>query len=263
MQKFLVKKGFIFFVILMIFVGGYLVNLSTSYSNKDKFNIKHLHNEILSNNTILNESSELLNGLFYDNASNTYYFKGNVENNYIVINNELWRIVMINNDKSVKIIKAYGIDSNKLFNFNEEYDDYEYIDSIVMNELELWYNNNLNNIDSYIKEDEYCVNYKNECISTEKMKISLLNVMEVKRAGGNNNINNEAYYLHNGNDWWIIDNDYDEFLGSAYSGYVNLMGSIEKGFVDEQMTIRPVITLIDSVSIAGNGTVDDPYFILD
>lgn len=262
MKRFLIKKRNIIVIVVVLMLGLYVINLSTSYSNNN-LNNNYLYDEILKNNSILDINAEEVDGLFYDNDNNTYYFKGNVGNNYIVLNNELWRIVAINSDKSVKVIKSSGIESNKLFKFNEDYNDYEYKDSAVMDELLSWYEYNLNEIDEYIKDSKYCVDYRNnECLLEETYKIGLLNISEVKRAGGEINTNNEAYYLYNGNDWWIIDTDYDQVLGSAFSGYVNLLGSIDKGFVDEEMTIRPVINLVDVTPISGDGTLDNPYFIL-
>lgn len=263
MQKFLAKRGYIIVLVVLLTVGVYMMNFNTSYSDKTN-NSKILYEEIINNNSIydVTENDEV-DGLFYDNASNEYYFNGNVENNYIVINNELWRIVGINEDKSVKVIKQSGINDNKLYAYNTDYSNFKYQDSIVFKELLSWYNDNLSNVDEYILDSEYCINYQNgECFETGRYKIGLLDISEVRRAGGEINTNNDAYYLYNENDWWIIDTDYDEMLGSAFSSYVNLLGSIDKGFVDEEMTIRPVVILKKEVPINGRGTLDDPYYIV-
>lgn len=265
MQKFIAKKGLIVVLLLLCMVGTYMLNVKTSNSNKVGTDNKLLYEELINNNSILfNTGKNELDGLYYDDESDTYYFKGNLTNNYIVLNSELWRIVAINHDKSVKLIKESGINSNKLYMFNDKYEVYDYRKSIVATELDNWYKDNLTNLDSFILESEYCINYQdNKCLDKDNYKIGLLTINEVKRAGGEINTNNEAYYLYNGNnDWWIIDTDYDEVIGSAFSGFVNLLGSIDKAFVDEEKTIRPVINLKKETPINGEGTLENPYFIV-
>ena len=56
-------------------------------------------------------------GLYKEN--NYYFFRGNVENNYIKINDEMWRIVAILENKNIRIIKEDGINSNQLYKYNE------------------------------------------------------------------------------------------------------------------------------------------------
>lgn len=263
MKKFLSRNGHIvivFVLVLCLITAG----LTASYSNKDIVSGDVFYASILKNNTILSsDSSNELDGLYYHNEDNSYYYKGNVKNNYLVINSELWRIVAINSDKSVKVIKESGINSNELYEYNKEYNNYKYVDSNLMKELDLWYKENLNNLDSYISESEFCIFYRYEkCEEAKKYKVGLLNFGEVVRAGGEINTNNDAYYLYNQNDWWILDNDYDDVIGSAFSGYVNMLGSIDKGFIDEKMTIRPVINIKDDTVVLGSGTLDDPYYIV-
>lgn len=263
MQKFLAKKGFILIIVIVLTVGIYIGNMNTSYSNKDE-GINFFEKLKINNSIIDMKMLDDLDGLFYDNMSNSYFFKGNVVNNYVVLNNELWRIVSIDNDKNIKVIKNTAINNNQLYVFNNDYLKYDYHDSDVMKELLTWYDSSLSNLDSLIKINKYCVELRNdECLATKEYKIGLMDSNEVKRAGGLVNTNNESYYLYNENDWWIIDTDYDDVIASAYSGYVNLLGSIEKGFVDEAKTIRPVITLNNDVKVNGNGTLEDPYYIVN
>lgn len=264
MKEFLSKKGHIIIVIVLLLCVS-VIGVMESYSNKNIDESEVFYASILKNNTVLSpDNVEDSSGLYYDNSDNSYYFKGNVENNYIVINSELWRIVSVNSDKSIKVIKESGINSNKLYKYNEEYNNYEYVDSNIMKELELWYKENLSNVDSYISDSEFCVFYQYEkCEETKKYKIGLLTFEDIITAGGAINTNNDAYYLYNGNDWWILDNDYDEVIGSAYSGYVNLLGSIDKGFIDEEKTIRPVINIKEGASALGDGTLENPYYIVN
>ena len=49
-------------------------------------------------------------GLYLESYSNNYYFKGEDPNNYIRFNGELWRVMTVNSDGTVKIMKAKAID---------------------------------------------------------------------------------------------------------------------------------------------------------
>lgn len=263
MQKFLAKKRYILILAVLVLVAIYMINFDTSHS--DKMNDGRVfYEEIINNNSIYDVTMiEEVDGLFYDEVSNEYFFKGNVANNYIVLNNELWRIVGINDDNSVKLIKQIGIYDNKLYAYNVNYSNFKYQDSEVITSLLSWYDANLFYIGEHVADSDYCIYYQNgECLEFGSYKVGLLDESEVRRAGGEVNINNDVYYLYNENDWWIIDNDYDEVLESAFSGYVNSLGSIDKGFVDEKMTIRPVINLKKEIRISGSGTIDNPYYVI-
>lgn len=268
MEKYVTKRQLVVIILfLIIFVVG--LNMKESYSEKEVIDEKvFLYDQLLKNNTIIEEEitkDKSINysiddvGLYKEN--NYYFFRGNVENNYIKINDEMWRIVAILENKNIRIIKEDGINSNQLYKYNDDYSNYSYSYSVIYNELDTWYKDNLIDYDEYITEEEYCVEYENGCLLIDTMKIGLLNEMDVIYAGGYRNSINDSFYLQNDNNWWIIAKEYDDFIGSAFSGYVNNLGSIEMGFVDEEMTIRPVIHLKGDSSIIGEGTIDSPYEI--
>ena len=49
-------------------------------------------------------------GLYYDDYTDSYVFKGGNPDNYISFNNEVWRIMSIDNNRNIKIIKDERID---------------------------------------------------------------------------------------------------------------------------------------------------------
>ena len=68
-------------------------------------------------------------GLYYTSTNTednktTYYFRGAVENNYVSFANNTWRIVRINEDGSVRLIKQDVIGTSV---FNTNYDDAAYV----------------------------------------------------------------------------------------------------------------------------------------
>ena len=252
-----VNKEAIVIGLVIIFIVLFQVS-NTSYSISNNSNSIKLVNKILDNNTIYNKDDNIEDGLLLDDE---YYFKGNVNNNYVSLNNELWRIVSLK-DNYIKIIKEEGINNNKLYKYSDDYNDGDYLSSNVFNELNLWYEDKLLKYDDKIINYDYCVVFKNdECTESRMFKIGILNYNDVVKVGGIKNINNDTYYLFNNNEWWILNSSYDVLIGSYFSSYVNNLGSIEDGFVDEEKTIRPVIVLSNITYKTGDGTIDNPYVI--
>ena len=56
---------------------------------------------------IINEYDSTHNGSFYENEyeSNKYSYIGNSNNNYIELDNSLWRIVSVESDHTIKVVK--------------------------------------------------------------------------------------------------------------------------------------------------------------
>ena len=86
--------------------------------NNESNDNKTLQDLILSDNTIIinsltniNEKANTKEGLIkgQDDYGTSYYFRGNINNNYIKINDMLFRIVRINGDGTIRII----LDENK------------------------------------------------------------------------------------------------------------------------------------------------------
>lgn len=108
-----------------------------------------------------------------------YYFRGNVEDNYINFNNMCFRIVRINSDGSIKLVleDSNGIcqntdvtlDNNGLIKnengiilVKNDYINKSELDGYLTKELNKWYElNNFGNLIDYIKLDTTCTNGTN------------------------------------------------------------------------------------------------------
>lgn len=122
-----------------------------------------------------------------DDDGATYYFRGDVKNNYVSFANQLWQIIRINGDGSIRLIKSESIGDSK---FNEQTELSKYVgftydnasactqespcissyntgsktftnsktvtNSIVKTYLENWYKNNLSSYDSKIALTKFC-----------------------------------------------------------------------------------------------------------
>ena len=122
-----------------------------------------------------------------DDLGKSYYYRGNVENNYVYFANAYWRIVRINGDGTVRMIYdgptkkhngAMGTDNIAFISkFNEENNDNAYvgymygtplsdytnthkntINSTIKTNLDKWYEDNIiaDGYDKYVADAIYC-----------------------------------------------------------------------------------------------------------
>ena len=125
-----------------------------------------------------------------DDYGTSYYYRGNVEDNYVEFNNFCWRIVRIEGDGSVKITLAaqkkcseigasdtgsafigtghYGYNQEKVTNSSgqqSQYDKYiaDYVssptstDTSMRAQFDNWYNTNLKSVEGKLKKDKWCL----------------------------------------------------------------------------------------------------------
>ena len=117
-------------------------------------------------------------GLYYTSTNTednktTYYFRGAVENNYVSFANNIWRIVRINEDGSIRLIKQDLIGYSA---FNTNSSDAAYVgymygtagsttyeathantnSSDVKTAIDTWYSANLSTYSSYLADAGFC-----------------------------------------------------------------------------------------------------------
>ena len=279
-------------------------------SGKEKVILK---NEILKNQVInkLPDLSQAFtvsgdeSGLYKSTATNTgnptYYFRGNVENNYVSFAGQTWRIVRINEDDTIRIIMQNGINNNTSYAFNSNHRGYTYMyytNSDAKITLENWYQENIvsksNLASNVVTGDYYCeqakvvknssyalsgnanmVMYSNytpnfKCATDDNGKgaietnIGLLSYDEMIFAGGSatENYTNRKFYLYNNTNYFLISP-----AGSAtYNAYVwriTQSSELSVGNVESStgMILRPVINLKADTKATGTGTSSDPFVV--
>ena len=241
-------------------------------------------------------------GLYSSTATNTgnptYYFRGNVENNYVSFAGFTWRIVRINEDGTVRLIMQEGINNNTNYQFNSNYNNYTYMyysNSNAKTILENWYQTNIGSKADLAKNvasgNYYCeqakVKYSSDYTSENtnmtlyssympdfkcttdgngkgqvSASIGLLSYDEVVYAGGFSFVNNDNYYLFSSNNtmWTMSPAGYA--FGISAIWFINTTGSVTNPSVSYTSALHPAINLKDDTKISsGNGTKNNPYLL--
>lgn len=220
-----------------------------------------------------------------DDSGVSYYFRGNVKNNYVSFANFNWRIVRINGDGTVRIILDDIISESANYK-NEESESFLYQDSYINTSLENWYQENLRNYTSNIATTYYCNDTSHDdannylpytrimtnkiptlnCLgNTFKNNIGILSIDEVILAGASPTNTNQSYYLYNAN---IKDAWYTMTASSGIEKSINMFvvdanGNIKTNIASSTYErVRPVINLIKNTEVTGDGTIDNPYKVI-
>lgn len=232
-----------------------------------------------------------------DNKGTSYYFRGNVDNNYVMIGDLTFRIVRINGDGTIRIVlnnvldEARPYNTNSLANLASVSTLALLSSSSLISYLNSWYDENFREYSSFLTVGDYCtdttfnnnisgITYSSvyERIFEDKApnlfcsgniysgKVGLLSVDEVVLAGAAENIPNTSYYLYNkdipGN--YVTSSSY--FINVSNNvAMINVMsnGALGDGvLITNNSYIRPVIQVSVSAKVKGSGTIDDPYVIV-
>ena len=249
-----------------------------------------------SNNT--SDASGLYASTDTNTGKPTYYFRGNVTNNYVKFAGQTWRIVRVNEDGTIRIVMQDGINSNANIAFNSNYNNYTYMyytNSQAKTTLESWYQTNIGSkkdlASSVASGAYYCEQAKAKysdsatsgsaamttynkytpdfkCSSDGNNKgvvnasVGLLTYDEVVYAGGYPYSNNDNYYLNNSAIyWWTMSPA--GFSGSGSDVWsVYTTGYIYSCGVLYIPRLRPVLILNADTQISdGDGTKENQFTI--
>ena len=254
-----------------------------------------------SNNT--RDESGLYKSTDTNTGKPTYYFRGNVENNYVSFAGFTWRIVRVNEDGTIRIIMQDGINSNATYKFNSNYRNYThmyYTNSQAKTQLENWYQTNIGskldlarNVASgayYCEQakvkygdsatsgsttmttyNKYTPNFK--CATDGNGKgvvnanVGLLTYDEIVYAGGYYRNNNPSYYLNNQSiNWWTMSSAGFSDT-SAIAWCIDTVGNFNSynasGAVNNTRSIRPVLVIKSNTQISSGDGTKENPFIVE
>ena len=226
-------------------------------------------------------------GLYEDEYEDgRYFYKGGNPNNYVTFNNEQagWRIVSIEPDGTIKIMKTASIGDMVWDSFNNNWTKPAYLNTY----LNSTYYNGLNSTaKSQIVTKDWsigAVTWDNNNLATQitnenatkwNGKVALATVSEYIRSNSNKSrcgsfsLNNDNYSscVNTGwmdttavSYWWTLS---PSAIGSDFSFYVYSYGYVNaNGVGSNGIAVRPVVYLSSEVKITdGDGSQSNPYQI--
>ncbi len=244
------------------------------------------NNEIKLPLTIVGEEAAVENeGLIKetDDIGVTYYFRGNVDNNYVNFANLKWRIVRINGDGTVRLILD-GVADTLASYYNSNDKNYDYRDSNINTYLKSWLEVAIPNYNEYLANSQFCNDMNNDdgtylsytriytnkiptfnCLATSfNSNIGILTIDELVLAGASPIKANTQFYLYNADipdAWYTMSGAKNDIT------HVNLFMFDNKGNIKSDINgslyryVRPVINIIKNIAVTGDGTIDNPYVI--
>lgn len=225
-----------------------------------KYQIKYIASDSLDNETVVTREVEVIENLSSvvknDTTSSNNYYKGQYVDNYLKLNNILFRIVKVNKDDTVTIVSEdpianidYGAKNGKFdgSNMDEWLNDYFYaslnnkskkliVDTKWCNDVVTDDNLSKTNCDKY----------------TSSKKVGILSIEDY-----NNSLdqNSNSYLQIMARTWY---NNLD-----SNSKVWSIKSNAKESYKDDiLLNIRPAITLKKNIKIlSGDGSIDSPYLI--
>ena len=229
-------------------------------------------------------------GLYSNNGE--YIFRGENVNNYVNINDGLWRIVKVTSDNQIVLVKQDRV-SRESFSWDDRFNSSkngnvginDFNVSRLKDYYDLVYQDNMedvkiftNNIKAHLVNHKYCIGKRSidstssdnslECSSlSEDLKVGGLTVSDYMMASldsGCTTATSEAcqnynYLVNDTLSWWLITADNSNTFKAFY---VDTMGSLGVSNCNNTKKIRPVIYLNSRTMYqSGDGTIDKPYKI--
>ena len=269
--------------------------------DNESLNKNTLQDLILSDNlfnsqpkTLLGEVAKEDEGLIKstDDYGTTYYYRGNVKNNYLLINNKTFRIIRINGDGTVRAILDEVDNQELAFNTNidENVSDLVLLEkSTIINNLNSWLIDNIGDYADLLVASSFCSDtdfstirdnqkfsrtherinassFTLKCFATSYLsKVGFISPDEIIHAGASLEEENTNYYLYNSN---IENNTWT--IGSHSIGEDNMVslytltgnGALTSNTINNNLHIRPVINIGSNVIAKGEGTKKNPYLIV-
>lgn len=225
-------------------------------------------------------------GLYADEYENgKYTYKGANPNNYITFNNETWRIISVDSNGLIKIMRNESI-GNRRFDLSSNawessdiktYLNGEYLATITENQDKIVPNTwSIGGVSSG-KDLADQINDENGTKS-QPASVGLITVSEYLRANtnteecGNLSLNNDNYSTCKTTDWMfniVPSNDYLWTISpSASSGSVvffvygsTVAGSVNGYLANRSRAVSPVLYLSSDITLTGDGSQGNPYII--
>lgn len=256
---------------------------TTNLECGDKYSVTLLKDKIIEDNEV-----ETGNGLY--ESENDYYFRGDKVNNWVKFNDELWRIVSIDENGAIKMVQNRNIENFTEWDghYNAEiddtgvntyYDTVKQVGSNIKESLEEYYKNEKyisKSSKPYITTQTLCVGKrsledttkdgKTECsVTLDKQILGALTTYEMIRSSldeGCNSVTSRECRNYN----WAFKLNTSTWLLTASTTKSNLAYSfyydLDETLTEIELSVLATVKIDPKVEYTeGTGTEEDPYII--
>lgn len=242
--------SFSLIIILGIYIGYRSIYFYSKQKNKDKKEINTLAATVIKSNKLTKTS----NG--FHQEKDGYLFKGIVDNNYVVFSNQVFRIMKVYNNNSVKIITE-NTQGTLIYGDSSSYKDsnlYNFLNKTTKKNSGTFYDS-VASPTTLLTQTKWCettlTSNDAKCSKEKKDYVTTLSTIDYANALGKNS------YLNTGKNVWLSDVDKDN-----NNLYINSDGDVDITTNYEGYGVRAIITLAKNITITkGSGTKGDPYVI--
>ena len=185
--------------------------------------------------------SDISGGLYLNGDG--YIYKYNATDNYLWYSGHMWRIVSLNDDKTISIIA-----NEPIALITPNYEEKEYIDEFLGE-----FYQKLDN--SLLVKYSYCTDEINDlktltCKFKVEKNITNLDLHTYNEIGG------QKSFINNGSAFWLNNKSENNYW------YIDENGSVALGTENTAHNIRPMITLKSEIElISGDGSLEEPYIL--
>ena len=203
------------------------------------------------------------------NGKPTYYFRGNVTNNYVTFAGMTWRIVRINEDGTIRLISALQYDGGAYSgSANGSYES-----SSIKTKIDNWYNNLSTANQSLIATGVFCNDTTLTASSrlsssptfvcptnakTLNLKAGIISADELRYSGSAINANGNTF-INNGWTWTMT------MASSTRMYYIRDAGvwnDADGAIISKYRNYRYIINLNSDVTVTGgDGTSSNPFVV--
>ena len=221
-------------------------------------------------------------GLYADEyESGRYIYKGANPNNYITFNNETWRILSIEGDGRIKIVRNELLPSSQWDSTDSNqwdrpsdiktYLNGEYLESITVNKEKIvpstWSIGRVTDDNNDLAGQIAAENGT----QSQEASVGLITASEYLRANtntelcGNISLNNSNYSTCKTMNWLFKETIYWTISPSSSNSYtvfsVSISGTVFFSNAVNTNAVLPAITLSSDISLSGSGEAGDPFVI--
>ncbi len=280
LKKYLIgfALGVITAISISVIAATYFPSGDVTYDNKESglesTNVQGAIDELYKTCTSMT-ASDLIENLEKDPYECRYFFKGATPNNYIIFNNEIWRILSVECDNTIKIIKDDSIDQLKwntaISNNWISASLNSYLNGTYINQLSEKAQNQITSGKWNIGSVQEGNNNLQDQINTESSKtwngkIALPTLSEYFRTNSEPSYCSTSY-LYNANlnvcknSTWLYTSDSNWWLLSSYGSSSTLVYNLfSYANVTSDLPVRPTVYLSPDIKITGgNGSQNNPY----